>query len=255
MDLFDHNEQKYERLTPPAVGEGFEVSDKEALQATLSRLLTHIDGDYCVAGGVSAQAHLAQHRAVHLRQFNDIDMVMRRLEDINPEVNTDFMIWHLHPNDAVDGFYVALVDRNNGLKVDVFGWQRFPVERIPASLDGETVYIRSAANALTVLISAMYRRMTNNMPMIPKQLVDAEALLAVARPADLERLWHLQYPDLPLTADDALSLVRDYARQNPERFQQKPANKPKPYTCPDCVNTARYPLTPTEELCALPLIT
>jgi hypothetical protein len=239
-----HIEQKYEQPVSLSIGEGFEASDKEKLKDTLLRLLPYLEGDYCIAGGIATQAHLAAYSELTIpRRLNDIDLVMRRLEDINPAVSADFLLWHWHPNDNVDGFYAALVDKTNNLKVDIFGWQRFPADRKPAQLEGSTVYIRSSADLLVVYVSAMYRRMTHGMPMIHKQLIDAQALLAIADPNSVEHLWQPLHPNDPITALGALDAVRCYVAENPDCFSEKSANVHLE-KCGNCISSEAYRVTP-----------
>ena len=234
------------------IGEGFRPADTEVLQATLQRFLPYIEGDYCLGGGVATQAQLMRSgESVEPRPLNDIDIIMRRLEDINPAVATDFYLWHWHPEAPNDGIYAALVDKQNALTIDIFGWQRFPPDREMADLEGEPVYVRSTADLLTIFISAMYHRVTTGKPMIRKQFVDAQTLLAVASVDKVEYLWRSRHPDNPITAKDALKTVGSYIAKSPDCFQEKSIDLSAPFTCHDCVSSEQYSVAPMEEVYAL----
>jgi|GEM_PF-3789215 len=220
----------------PVIGRGFGDKDRVRLAQTFDRLKAHASGDVCIAGGVAMQAHLVHYNnePVELRACNDLDLIIHDVSQMAPTVVTDFALWHWHPHDPVDGLYMALVDRQNGVKIDIFGWERFPPRLQPAIFGKQIVYIRSAADLLSILIQAMKQRIASGRPLIRKQLEDAQILSRVLRAPRAE-----------------LNSIEQYARKHPHQLQAVPMAKVAIVPCSKCVLDAAYPLTSEEEVQAL----
>lgn len=222
----------HERKHVPRIGEGFSEADQEKISQTFQHLLPHIVGEYCICGGLATQALAAGASDVAERPFNDIDLVMHEATHIRPEVAQDFFIPHYHPTDPMESFLMVLVDKATAVPVDVFGWERFPPEPVRAELLDYPVYMRSAANQLVVLLSAMYRRITHGLPFIPKQLADAKTLFNVVRADDVYRLWGTFHSNLIIGPFEAWQDIQEHVHNGLVTFQGAKASYPQP--CPHC---------------------
>ena len=203
------------------IGNGFSEANRLRITETLDHLLPCIPGDYCISGGIAMAAQLRRANAQRAtRSLNDIDIATRSL-DFLETAKPGFKIIKLNLDDPIDGFYAGLTDQVTGVKVDIFGFSRFPPQIEQAVLGERFVPIRTAANLAALLLCAIERRIRENLLKIPKQFTDLSALMACTGMRDIERNWN-SFPSGPTAnAREAWDTVQAFLAANPAILQQR----------------------------------
>lgn len=197
------------------IGNGFNEASRLRIEDTLSHLLPCITGDYCISGGIATAAQLTRAGLqTGDRPLNDIDIVAQSLDFLGM-AKQGFEIPKLSPHDPIDGFYAGLTDITTGVHVDIFGFSRFPPQIEQAVLGDRLVPIRTAANLGALFLCAIERRIREDLPKIPKQFTDLNALMAITDMRDIEWSWNNFPSGLTRTAGEAWDTVRTFIAANP----------------------------------------
>lgn len=87
---------------------GFSDSETKKINSYLNRLLLYLSpNNFVIVEGLAIRYHLISHGIDYpKRPFNDLDIIIKSLDDISRRVSGDFLIGHYHPKDS----YLALVD-------------------------------------------------------------------------------------------------------------------------------------------------
>jgi hypothetical protein len=176
----------------PVIGSGYAPEDKQRITDTLANLLPYLESDlFCISGGIATAAHLdLANNLPHPRILNDMDIVVPSADAIKSAgISSAFKIVEVELSDPVDELFIKLIDKQTGLKVDIFGDMRFPPEPIAARFNDRTVPIRSAPNIGALLLCAIDRRIRHELDIIPKQLIDLFAILEITTMGEVDRNW------------------------------------------------------------------
>jgi hypothetical protein len=198
------------------IGSGFAERDRQHIVATLEHLLPHLQGNYCLSGGIATAAQLSRAGVLSgTRSFNDVDVVLADIHDMRQSIRQDFAIATLDAHEPIDDFYVSLTDMETKAHVDLFGARRFPPEIEQAVMGKRVVPVRSAANLGALLLCAIDRRIREHLPTISKQFADAAALLDISSMSDIERNWRSFPPNPTATARQAWTTIQGFMAANP----------------------------------------
>lgn len=228
---------------------GFSNKDTQRVETHLKRLLPHLeDGRFVLAGGLAIRYHLIT-RGVEFpkRPFNDLDIIAQSASVVHPDAVGDFWVYHYHPGDPTH-FYIVLFDPVSKTKVDIFNWSNPPVSTMNVHFSQKTLKMRSLEDQLVQTVCDMFRLFTGGIT-DPKQLSDAKLMLKLADLNLVDHIWRARGFDAKFDSlVKALSEIENLVLKDPGRLKKDPFKRPRPYTCPDCVSTTNFPLTPMEKI-------
>lgn len=259
-----------------------EIDVSEVNREVINDLLEVIDPNKAIfCGGIAIADHLklGEMAEPHELAKNDLDIIVRESRDVLIEaINDKFWVAHNHDyrlkqepyhHDHLpcDRFYVVLIHKKTGVKIDVFDYDPFNPQLIERVKAGEhEILIRTAEDqAVTKLLEIIRAKGTSlweakNGPIIGlKPIIELEALLSVCNPVMVQHLWQKHLTRIghgyPMDYYEAFGELIAFIFQNPPliaRTAPKPQAEPqivageerkeKDYVCPECIEMKGFPL-------------
>lgn len=230
----------------------FSDEDSKKVASHLEKLLPYLDTErFAVVGGLAIRYHLAQKEIPYvLRPFNDLDIMMELMDAIDPKVTKDFMVYHYHPSQKNDSFYLVLVYAESRTKVDIFDYKdSYPEKLIKVPFEGNSVQVVSVEDQLVKTVIDI-QRISEAAKVDPKQFNDTSLLMQIADMKLTDSIWKRKnFSKWPKDIGDAITRARKIKDEYPEWVKEKPFRKLEPYVCRDCVSdSSLFPLTPMETI-------
>lgn len=140
-------------------------------------------------------------------------------------IRNTFRIVDVELNDPVDGLYIHLKDKVTGVRIDIFGDERFMPETETTLVGEQDVNVRTAANLGALLLCIVSRQILEGAPSAPKRFIDLFALLEITDMEDIGRNW-LSFPERTIGGDHttndhhkALRRVTRFVDAHPQSLQ------------------------------------
>ena len=233
------------------IGVCFAHSERKRMEFFLEKFLRHIkQNKLVICGGLATRYHLITHDTPFpQRSFNDLDLLIESIDDIKSSVISDFMLYHYHPprrDDPVEKtyFFYAFVDPISHIKADIFPYRWSAPERfVKAEFQDKPIRVVGIEDQL---IQCLYdvSRISEKQKVDPKQLHDVHSLLQISDVKLAKHIWKTNnHPLYPKTINEAIKQADLIFVKYKEWWQEKPYQKPKPYTCLHCQNRPDYPIT------------
>ncbi len=222
----------------------YSPNDARRITDTLDHLLPHLTvEDIVLVGGLAIRYHVINGGQDYPRgKVGDLDIIAKDVSAIHSDTHEEFLIAHYHPQDS----YLAIVDPQTRVKVDIFDWSRPPYKPEAVRFDEWIVQLRSAEDQLAVIASDL-QKVFHDIKVDPKQFSDAQALLTIADPEGAQKSWSaLNEGSMVKAIDNA----EEQAKKRPDLLQKNPFRTYKPY-CNECKDTDTYPLTPLLKIAAV----
>lgn len=228
---------------------GFTKSDEIRVKTLLEKLLPHLKKDqFAIVGGLAIRHHLIYAGIKYpKRPLNDLDIIAKSADTVLSSVIKDFLVAHYHPQKG-SFFYIVLIEPELKTKVDIFDYTQTPKELLRVPFHEYIVNIQSLEDQLvkTVLDTL---KVVDNLVVDPKQFQDARLMMQAADMDKAEENWKSRnFKKYPSSLIKALEKAEDIVRKNPNLSKEKPYRKPRPYICPECVRTSRFPITPMPKI-------
>jgi hypothetical protein len=97
----------------------------------LRKLVSHDISGWALAGGFAIELQIMQRGGCTLpRKLNDLDFVAASFDDVPRNLERDFLLRHVHPNDSPGKTLLQMVDAESQLRVDVFRACGAQMERV-----------------------------------------------------------------------------------------------------------------------------
>ena len=221
---------------------GFTEPESERIGTSLSKLVEHLTPDrFVIVGGLAIRYHLQQAEIPYPpRPFNDLDILAESFDVVHPDIKNDFLVYHVHQRK--DSFYFAFVDEESRTKVDIFDYEKPPGRTLEIPIGNGTVRIVSVEDQLSTTVYDL-QRISEKAKVDPKQFLDATLLSQIADMEVADTEWKRRRTrEHPESIVDAIQRAEEIRREHPEWTQQSPFKKPKPYQCPDCIQSEQFPL-------------
>jgi len=228
---------------------GFNQQDSNKVKSLLLRLIPYLEENkYILVGGIAIRYHLISKGVPYnIRPFNDLDVIAKEENTLNPKVTQDFLISHYHPAKNSEP-YIALVDPFTKTKVDIFGYDPVPEETFNIDFEGYTVKIPSSEDQLVKTVLDV-QRISEKAKVDPKQFEDARLLMKVSDLKVAIRIWKRKYfARFRTNLIETLEKAEKRRSQHPEWVVKNPFRKPEPYICKECVDANKFPLTPMDKI-------
>ena len=230
---------------------GLSKGERKRTSLFLDKLLRHFSPDnFAIVGGLAIRYHIMKRDLPYPeRSLNDLDIIIKDINDIPPSVTKDFLIAEWHPPKKSGYFIVKLVDPETKIKADIFPFGPDSTKRfINLPFMGYTINVASIEDQLVKTVFDIQRISAQNK-VDPKQFSDAKLLMKIADLKLANQVWKDQsFKRYPKSITDAIDRAKNIAKKHPEWLQEQPFRKPKPFKCPDCKPPADFPLTPMEEI-------
>lgn len=220
---------------------GFSKSESERIDLHLSKLLPHLTPNrFVIVGGLAIRHHLQQAGIAYPpRPFNDLDIIAEDIDVVNPNIKSDFLVYHFH--NKGNFFYFAFIDKESNTKVDIFDYETAPDEVVEVSFKDTIVKIVGVEDQLAKTVYDI-QRISEEAKVDPKQFLDAQLLSQIADMEKADELWKKRRKEYPESISDAIQRAESIKQAHPEWIQESPFKKSNPYKCPDCVESENFPL-------------
>lgn len=224
---------------------GFSGIEKTKITTHLERLLPYLKPmKFVIVGEIAIRYHLLSNGVDYPeRPFNDLDLMVRSIDVISPNVAKDFLVYHYHAKDT----YLALVDPVTKTKVDIFKF--FPsTEPIVVNFRGNEILIRGVEDQLVKTVLDI-QRISPKAKVDPKQFSDTELLLQIADIKRADKMWKSNnFEKWPESIIKAIERANKIAEEHPGWLKKEPFRKSKPYICSRCQNADRFDVVPMQEV-------
>lgn len=228
--------------------QGFSETDAKRIRAHVERLLPYLTpGKFTIVGGLAIRYHLITHTIEYpQREFNDIDITVTSLDAVSPRVIDEFLVEHYHPP-VNNSFYLVLIDPVTKTKIDIFSAQVPEDDTREVSFGKYKIQITTPECQLVKTVFDL-QRISQEKKVDPKQFSDARLLLRIVDKTKAEAFWQKKgFTSIVLTLMEALEKAEKVAHVHPDWVKEKPFRR-KIYICPDCVDSAVFPLTPMKKI-------
>lgn len=104
----------------------YKKEDFERVISSLEKVEKYINGNYLVVGGLTIRTLFPEFAKTRDKKLNDLDLVFYPAKEkeilLKPEVKDEFYITHIYSENFGErsGFYFAIVDKENFVKIDLF---------------------------------------------------------------------------------------------------------------------------------------
>lgn len=224
---------------------GFSGIEKEKITTHLQRLLPYLKPmKFVIVGGIAIRYHLLSHGIDYPeRPFNDLDLMVKNIDAVSPDVATDFLVYHYHAKDQ----FLALVDPVTKTKVDIFKFSP-NTEPVVVNFQGNELLIRGIEDQLVKTVLDI-QRISPKTRVDPKQFSDAEMLSQIADMKKADKMWKSNsFEKWPKSITEAIERANKIAKRHPKWLKEKPFRKPKPYKCSSCQNADGFEIVPMKEV-------
>ena len=228
---------------------GFNDIDSKRVKIHLVKLLHYINVDkMAIVGGLAIRYLLAKAGIKYpVRDFNDLDIMVKEANDVSAKVSKDFLVYHYHPQIG-DSFYIVLIDPESRTKVDIFDWNPPLEDYITVKFEGYKLKMRSVEDQLVKTVYDI-QRISTGKKVDPKQFMDATLLRKIANLKKADNLWKKRnYPNYPKSITDAINRANKIAQVHPTWVQKNPFKRLKPYVCTTCQETSDFKITPMVQI-------
>lgn len=228
---------------------GFSSKDRKRIKLFLKKLFPYINLNKCsIVGGLAIRYHLAVSNIPYpTRPLNDIDLMVEEASVVSSLVSKDFYVYHYHPPQN-GSFYIVLVDPILKIKVDIFDYSPPLEDPIEVKFNGYKIKIRNVEDQLVKTVFDI-QRISKDWPVDPKQFQDTRFLMKIADLKKADKIWQKRnYKNYPKTLLTAINRAEEIAQKHPEWLKEGPVKKPQPYKCQNCKSTARFKVTPMEQV-------
>jgi len=229
--------------------EAMPAESKGRLQETLARLLPYLTtGEFKIVGALAIRHHLLAAGRDYPYPIDEFDLIAKSERAISQDITKDFLVYHHHyAPDNHNIFYLALVDPQTKVKVDIF--TEIVLEGLlKVDFNGEEIEIASLEDQL-VKTSLDIQRISEKSKIKPKELENAKQMAEIANMDEAQEIWkQRKRTEMPETITEAISQVERIAQEHPEYLSEEPHRKPEPYKCSECVDTPDFPLAPMEKI-------
>ncbi len=231
------------------INQAFSKEDAGKVERFLDKLLPYLDPqNTSVVGGFAIRYHLTiAGKDLSLRSFNDLDLIARSTKAVDAKIQEGFLVYHYHPL-AEGSSYLALVDPDTRIKIDIFPYDPAPDKVDFVDFKGKPVALVSPEDQLikTVLDTL---KVKSGLVVDPKQFKDAEMLFEIVDKVKAAEWWRVRgYSQYPQDLQEAFYLAKQISRENPQLLKENPFKRPQPYNCSECRSDNMFKLTPMEQV-------
>ena len=241
--------------------ESFGKQNQDKVRTTLLKLLPHLNTENVIlCGGIAIRHHLKKKNIAfdYEREFNDLDLMVKNVSDVRPSSAQDFMIYHYHDYsdkkpEHLDDFFVALLDREPKIKVDIFSYNPYvPFDPIEVVFENYNLKMRNPADQLAtqVLESSV---VLEDGKIDSKWIENIEGLMKVADLEKADEYFHGKHffngkPENPFTENipEVFEKIKKKVAEKPELLVEKATHR-EPYKCELCENRNGFTVAPMEE--------
>jgi hypothetical protein len=153
------------------------------LENTLARLTPYLRATpFALTGGVAVDYHLLFAKKTPSREHvGDLDLVVGRLEALDPAVTSTFLLAHFHQAGPDMKPMVQLVDPLTRLRVDLFPDSLGAIAHATRVSIGRTELLMLSTRSILEHKMQLVRKSTATRPVDPKHWNDAKALAEIGR--------------------------------------------------------------------------
>jgi len=169
----------------PATGSGtiMQGDDLFRLEDTLARLVPYLRATpFALTGGIAVEYHLVLAKRTPSRDhIGDLDLVVGRLDALDPAVTSEFLVSHVHTPGPDVKALVQLVDPRTRLRIDLFPDADGAIEHATRFAIGRTELLILSTRSILEAKLRLIRKSTPASPVDPKHWDDAKALAEIGR--------------------------------------------------------------------------
>lgn len=144
-----------------------------------------------LTGGLATELHLlARGRNTERRSLNDVDFVVGSFSSIPGSLAEGFLVHHIHPHAPEGKLLLQLIDREQALRIDLFGQFGATLTRTER-LKGPTgpLTVISLEDLLARTTALIVGRLRRGKPIDPKHARAFRRLAGLAEPGRIDAAW------------------------------------------------------------------
>ena len=242
--------------------ESFGSQNKEKVKSTLLKLLPHVNtNNVILCGGFAIRYHLKKNNMEfnYERDFNDLDLMLKEILDLTPSVAKDFMVYHYHDysdkkSEHLDDLFVALVDENTKIKVDIFSYNPYtPFDPEEIEFEGFKLKIRNPEDQLATQVLESAGTLEGSK-IDPRWIENIEGLLKISDLEKANKYFHDKHffndkGENPFTESilEVYEKIKKQLSEKPELLVSKPCKR-DPYKCDLCEDRNGFTVVPMEQV-------
>jgi len=153
------------------------------LDETLARLVPYLKATpFALTGGIAVEYHFILAKRTPSREhIGDLDLVVGRLDALDPAVTSEFLVSHFHVPGPDGKALVQLVDPRTRLRIDLFPDTEGAIEHATRLAIGRTGLLILSTRSILEAKLRLIRKSTPASPVDPKHWHDAKALAEIGR--------------------------------------------------------------------------
>lgn len=221
----------------------FNKLESKKVYRSFLKLKKHLP-NFILTGGIATSYYLFNFGIpTQKRKFNDLDVVIDDLNDLQPSVSRDFLISHYHPKNKKRKFHVMLVDKKEAIRVDIFPFLTKAASRV------QKAQIDSQNYSMLSLEDLACRMLTNceTFNLDPKYFIDMLSLTAISDKKILREIWSEYARENP-SFDDTYNASVSKVKSHPELLKKNIYSQDLNIVCEKCVNSPNFPLASNQEV-------